>query len=111
MAALAARWLRRESFHAGAVVVEGGAWAILGDKEAGKSSTLAHLALNGYTVLSDDVLVLERGSVFAGPRCIDLRAEPARRLGAREPLAVVGMRERFRIELGPAPRRCRCAAS
>lgn len=103
VAALAARWLGRESFHAGAVVVDGVAWAILGDKEAGKSSTLAHLALTGHTVLSDDVLVLHERSVFAGPRCIDLRAEPARRLGAGEPLGVVGMRERFRLELGPAP--------
>jgi hypothetical protein len=103
VAALAARWLGRESFHGGAVVIDGGAWAILGDKEAGKSSTLAHLALSGHTVLSDDVVVLERGSVFAGPRCIDLRAEPARRFGAGEPLGVVGMRERFRLELGPAP--------
>jgi hypothetical protein len=103
VAALAARWLGRESFHAGAVVVDGHAWAVLGDKEAGKSSTLAHLALTGHTVLSDDVLVLHEGSVFAGPRCIDLRAEPARRLGAGEPLGIVGMRERFRLELGPAP--------
>lgn len=103
VAALAARWLGRESFHAGAVVVDGGAWAVLGDKEAGKSSTLAHLALAGHTVLSDDVLVLDGASVFAGPRCVDLRAEPARRLRAGEPLGVVGMRERFRLELGPAP--------
>jgi hypothetical protein len=105
VAALAARWLGRESFHAGAVVVDGGAWAVLGDKEAGKSSTLAHLALSGHTVLSDDVLVLDGTDVFAGPRCIDLRAEPASRLGAGEPLGVVGMRERFRLELGPAPSR------
>ena len=103
VAALAARWLGRESFHAGSVLIDGGAWAVLGDKEAGKSSTLAYLALGGHTVLSDDVVVLEGGSVFAGPRCIDLRAESAKRLGAGEPLGVVGMRERFRLELGPAP--------
>jgi hypothetical protein len=103
VAALAARWLGRESFHAGAVVVDGGAWALLGDKEAGKSSTLAHLAIAGHTVLTDDVLVLSDGAAFAGPRCIDLRAEPARRLGAGVPLGVVGMRERFRLGLGPAP--------
>jgi hypothetical protein len=42
VAALAARCLGRESFHPGAVVVEGCAWAVLGDKEVGKSSTLAH---------------------------------------------------------------------
>ncbi len=103
VAALAARWLGRESFHAGAVIVDGGAWALLGDKEAGKSSTLAHLALTGHTVLSDDVLVVRDGAAFAGPRCIDLRADPARRLGAGTPLGVVGMRERYRLELGPAP--------
>jgi hypothetical protein len=105
VAALAARWLGRESFHAGAVVVDGGAWAVLGDKESGKSSTLAYLALGDHTVLSDDVLVLERGDVFAGPRCVDLRGEPAERLGVGEPLGVVGVRERFRLELGPAPTR------
>ena len=103
VAALGARWLGRESFHAGAVIVDGGAWALLGDKGAGKSSTLAHLALSGHTGLSDDVLVVRDGSAFVGPRCIDLRAEPARRLGAGVPLGVVGMRERFRLELGPAP--------
>jgi hypothetical protein len=103
VAALGARWLGRESFHAGAVIVDGGAWALLGDKGAGKSSTLAHLALSGHTVLSDDVLVVRDGAAFVGPRCIDLRAEPARRLGAGMPLGVVGMRERFRLELGPAP--------
>ncbi len=54
-------------------------------------------------MLSDDVLVVRDGAAFAGPRCIDLRAEPARRLGAGVPLGVVGMRERFRLELGPAP--------
>jgi hypothetical protein len=105
VAALAARWMGRESFHAGAILVDGGAWAVLGDKGAGKSSTLAHLAMSGQTVLSDDVLVLDGVDVFAGPRCIDLRAEPAERLGAGEPLGVVGLRERFRFELGPAPAR------
>jgi hypothetical protein len=103
VAALAARWLGRESFHAGAVILDGGAWALLGDKGVGKSSTLAHLALSGYAVLSDDVLVMRDGSAFVGPRCIDLRAEPARRLGVGVALGVVGMRERFRLELGPAP--------
>jgi hypothetical protein len=105
VAALAARWLGRESFHAGAVVVNGGAWGVLGDKEAGKSSTLASLALAGHPVLSDDILVLDKGDVFAGPRCIDLREEPAQRLGVGEPLGVVGVRERFRLELGAAPAR------
>lgn len=105
VAALAARWLDRESFHAGAVVLDGGAWAVVGDKGAGKSSTLAHLALAGHSVLTDDMLIVAGGEALAGPRCIDLRAEPARRFGTGSPLGVVGQRERWRMPLGPAPPR------
>jgi hypothetical protein len=100
-AALAARWAGRESFHAGAVIADGGAWAVLGDKEAGKSSTLAWLALRGHDVLTDDLLVLDPPLAFAGPRCIDLREEPAARFGAGEPLGTVGVRDRWRLTLGP----------
>jgi hypothetical protein len=102
-AAVAARWSGRDSFHAGAVVVGGGAWAVLGDKEAGKSSTLAWLALNGHPVLADDLLVVDGGAALAGPRCIDLRGEPASRLGVGEPLGEVGARERWRLQLDPVP--------
>lgn len=101
VAAVAARWAGRESFHAGAVVAGGGAWVVLGDKEQGKSTTLAWLALQGHDVLADDLIVLDGASALAGPRCIDLRAESARHLGAGEPLGVVGMRERWRLTLGP----------
>jgi hypothetical protein len=104
-AAVAARWAGRESFHAGAVVAGGGAWAVLGDKESGKSTTLAHFALRGLDVVADDLLVIDRDAVLAGPRCIDLREASAQRLGAGEPLGVVGVRERWRLALGPvAPR-------
>src|SRR5687767_2703133 len=37
-AAVLARWLGREAFHAGAVLGGDGAWAILGGRESGKSS-------------------------------------------------------------------------
>jgi hypothetical protein len=104
-AAVAARWAGRESFHAGAVVVAGGAWVVLGDKESGKSTALAHLALGGHAVVSDDLLVVDGDHVLAGPRCIDLREASAGHLGAGEPLGVVGVRERWRLALGPvAPR-------
>jgi hypothetical protein len=104
-AAVAARWAGRESFHAGAVVAGDGAWAVLGDKESGKSTTLAHLALGGHEVVSDDLLVVDRGGALAGPRCIDLREASAGHLGAGEALGVVGVRERWRLLLGPtAPR-------
>ena len=100
VAAMAARWAGRDSFHAGAVVVDGGAWAIVGDKGSGKSSTLAQLALTGHDVLTDDMLVLDGGEALAGPRCVDLRPEPAARFGVGTPLGVIGQRERWRMELG-----------
>lgn len=104
-AAVAARWAGRESFHAGAVIAGGGAWAVLGDKESGKSTTLAHLALRGLDVVADDLLVIDGDAALAGPRCIDLREGSAERLEAGEPLGVVGVRERWRLGLGPvAPR-------
>ena len=102
-AAVAARWARRESFHAGAVIAGDGAWAVLGDKESGKSTTLAHLALAGHGVVADDLLVVDRDRVLAGPRCIDLREASAAHLGAGEALGVVGVRERWRLALGAVP--------
>jgi hypothetical protein len=102
-AAVLARWLGREAFHAGAVLAGDGAWAILGGRESGKSSTLGWLAAHGHAVLVDDLLVLDGPDALAGPRCIDLRPDAAERLGAGEPLGVVGTRERWRLRLGPAP--------
>jgi hypothetical protein len=102
-ALVAAHWLGRESFHAGAIVLDGGAWAVLGEKGAGKSSTLGWLAASGHTVLTDDVLVLDGPAALPGPRCVDLREEAAARLGAGEPIGRVGMRERWRLPLAGAP--------
>jgi hypothetical protein len=102
-AALAARWAGRDSFHAGALVAGGGAWCVLGGKEDGKSTLLAWLALHGHQVLSDDLLVVDGGEAMAGPRCVDLREEAAGRLGTGDALGVVGVRERWRVRLGPAP--------
>lgn len=104
-AALLARWSGRESFHAGAVLADGGAWAILGGRESGKSSTLGWAGLRGHGVLTDDLLVLDGDHAFAGPRCIDLRPDAARRLDAGEPLGVVGSRERWRLRTGAVPAR------
>jgi len=98
-AAVVSHWARRLSFHAGAFVAEGGVWAVVGDREAGKSSTLAWLALNDHDVVADDVLVLDGRSAFAGPRAIDLRQETADRFGVGAALGVVGARERWRITL------------
>lgn len=98
-AAVAARWLGRESFHAGAFVLDGGAWALLGDKEAGKSSTLGWLARDGLPILTDDVLVLDGELAMSGPRSIDLREDPARELGTGTALGRVGIRDRWRVTL------------
>jgi hypothetical protein len=101
VAAVAAHRDGREGFHAGAVVAGQGAWIVIGDKGAGKSSLLASLALRGQRVAADDVAILDSdGAVLAGPRFIDLRAGAARQLGAGESIGVVGTRERFRMPLG-----------
>ena len=100
VAAVSSYWRGRESFHAGAFVVDQGVWGLLGEKGFGKSSTLAALAGRGVPIVCDDVLVLDAGTAFAGPRSIDLRADAARQLGTGTPLGVIGERERWRMELG-----------
>ena len=100
VAAVAAHRDGREGFHAGAVVAGQGAWIVIGDKGAGKSSLLAALAQRGQPVAADDVAILDSdGAVLAGPRFIDLRAGAASQLGAGESIGVVGTRERFRMRL------------
>lgn len=102
-AAVAAHWLGREAFHAGAVVIDDGVWGVIGAKESGKSSLLAWLALQGYAVFADDSLVVDGAVAFAGPRSIDLRERPAAELGTGEPLGSVGDRQRWRLTLSEVP--------
>jgi hypothetical protein len=68
-------WHGKEAFHGGAFVIDAGAWAILGDRDLGKSSLLAAIADAGYDVLADDLLVVDGDAALAGPRCIDLRPD------------------------------------
>jgi hypothetical protein len=69
-------WYGRNAFHGGAVAgPDRGAWAILGGRGAGKSSTLAALAATGLDVVADDLLVVDGARVYAGPRSIDLRLD------------------------------------
>lgn len=105
VAAVIAYWLERESFHAGALVSGGGAWGLLGDRESGKSSTLGWLARHGHAIVCDDMLIVDGGQAFAGPRSVDLRGEAAEALGAGEPLGMIGARERWRLTLGPVEAR------
>lgn len=96
-------WYGREAYHAGAFTFEGSAFALVGDREAGKSTTLAWLADTGSQVLCDDLLVLDGGAVLPGPRCIDLRETSAQRLGVGQPLPSVRSGGRWRMRL-PASR-------
>jgi hypothetical protein len=100
-AAVINRWHGRESVHAGAFAVDGRALGVVGTREAGKSSTLAYLALNGTDVLCDDMLIVDGDHPLAGPRSIDLRADAAQRFEAGEAIGMTGARERWRLKLGP----------
>jgi len=96
-------WLGRESFHAGAFVVNGRAWAIAADREGGKSSTLAGLARTGHPIVVDDLVVSVAGKIQAGPRSIDLREGASTYLGLGEPMGIHGGRPRFRHRLDDVP--------
>jgi hypothetical protein len=98
-AAVVGYWLGRESFHAGAFVSAGKAWGLVGDRETGKSTTVAALALKGVPIVCDDMLVLDDVRARAAPRSVDLREESAEQLGVGEALGVVGARERWRLRL------------
>ena len=96
-------WVGREAYHAGAFVADRRAWAVVGDKEGGKSTLLAVLAQRGHPVLSDDLLVLDDRTVRQGPRLIDLRRPTAEHLGLGEPLESAREGGRWRVRLAPTP--------
>jgi hypothetical protein len=101
-ASVFARWRGRETLHAGAFTLDGEiAWAVLGERGAGKSSLLSALALRGIDVLCDDLLVIDGDRCFAGPRCIDLRPGAAAALGVAREAPVVRSTERRRLALEP----------
>lgn len=96
-----ARWTQREAFHAGAFLAGDGAWALIGDCEAGKSTLLAALAARGIPVLSDDLVVTDGTLAFAGPRSLDLRARPdAACLGGYLAASPSRQGTRWRVALG-----------
>jgi hypothetical protein len=89
-----------DAMHGGALLTDAGALAVIGPREAGKSSLLAQCHRDGVQVASDDIIVLDGMRCLAGPRCIDLRDEPARRLGPGVP---VRNATKQRIALPPVP--------
>jgi hypothetical protein len=95
-----AAWDGRDTLHAGAYREAGRpAVALLAEKGGGKSTTLAELARRGVPVLTDDILVVEDGVAFAGPRCLDLRRGSAYRPPQSARVARDG--DRFRLDLPP----------
>ena len=104
---LDAYWGDGLGLHAGAVVVDGGAWLIVAAKGGGKTTTLAVLDRMGFAVLADDLSVVGADlGVHRGPRFLDLRKEVAERFGAGEDRGVIGIRRRWRHRIGDAPLTC-----
>jgi hypothetical protein len=100
-AALFWQWSGREAMHAGAIGLPIGAVLILGEKEAGKSTTLGWMARDAAVpVLTDDLAVLDGATVLAGPRSIDLRVPL---MSKCEPGHLVRNGERDRLRLAPSP--------
>jgi hypothetical protein len=96
-------WDGRHAFHGGAFSGDEGAWCLLGDGASGKSSTLARLVLAGVPVLADDLVVVDRGRLLVGPRCVDLRWNTVEALSLGGDVSAVRRGERFRLQLGAAP--------
>ena len=95
-AALLIGRLGRALVHSAAVVAPSGrAWLLVGDSHAGKSSTVATLALAGWGYLSDDQVVLSQpaGQVVVEGWCrpfnLDVGWERGESVGRREPRPVL----------------------
>lgn len=97
-----ARWRGDVTLHAGAFETPSGAWGIMGVRQAGKSAMLAALAEQGYPVVTDDLLTIQDGSVWAGPNCVDLRPDTAGRFVSAHYLGMIGGRPRFRLSTPPS---------
>jgi hypothetical protein len=98
-------WHGREPIHGGAYLGGGKAWVLLGDHEAGKSTTLGKMATLGIPIVADDLTVVADGEVLSAPRCLDLRVPAAERLGllnGERPLVRGKQRMRMALEEVPA---------
>jgi len=103
-AALVQLWAGNEALHGGSFATAAGAVALLAEKNGGKSTTLAWLAAERpIAVLSDDLVVLRRGSVLSGPRCVDLREGGELGFLALDQGRIVRNMDRRRITLPDAP--------
>jgi hypothetical protein len=104
LAAIYAHWLRgRMAFHAGAFITGGRAWAVVGERQDGKSTLIAALALDGFPVIGDDTLVLDGDRCLPGVRCVDLRPDAAAALGVGTEVVTVRGGDRDRLLLDGEP--------
>jgi hypothetical protein len=115
VAGLASRLHGRDALHAGAFVVDGGAWLLFAGSMGGKSTMLAALSAAGAPILADDLAVIVGGRVQRGPRCVDLRhalppapgpgggVAPAVQAMEPTPLERVRGGARLRVSLPAAP--------
>jgi hypothetical protein len=102
IASVFADWLKYTVLHAGIVHIANKAWGVVGAREAGKSTLMAGLAIKGLPIGADDLMVIDGEEVFSGPRTLDLRPGAAEYLKEGRGLGVVGMRERWRLDLDDA---------
>lgn len=111
--AVFAHWHGHEGFHAGAVAENGRAVMVIGEKGAGKTTSMAWLARQGFDIVADDLVVVEDGArALAGPRCLDLRAGGRDLLGlAGSTTEVVREGDRFRLRVPDVPAVCELAGS
>lgn len=100
-----ARWRGDGTLHAGAFETPAGAWGVLGARRSGKSAMLAALARRGLPIVADDLVTVQEGSVWAGPNCVDLRPDTARRFAGVRYLGIVGRRPRYRLSTAPGRNR------
>ena len=100
-----ARWRGDVTLHAGAFETPSGAWGVMGERLAGKSSILASIAERGYPVVADDLLAISGRSVWAGPSCVDLRSDAVEHFDRARYVGVVGRQHRYRLSARPGSTR------
>ena len=99
-AGILCRWNGMQVMHGGVVELGGRALLVLGDREAGKSTLLAHVARSDRMhVMADDLAVFAAGVVYAGPRCVDLRPPTAIAFGLDRPELLARDETRYRFPL------------
>lgn len=75
IAALCHRWMGRPALHAASVARDETTLVLVGERLQGKSTTAAALVRAGWSLVSDDLVVMHDRGVLAGPRSIDLRSD------------------------------------